>query len=336
MTGGALPDTATAEDAGHVRHDVRVPVETALMVLAGGLLAGQARVNGGLSHRLGGSSADGILAALVSFSFGTVVVVAVLVIERLRRKSTAVAGGTRLPVRWWYCVGGAGGGALVAASAVAAPVIGVALLSVCTVAGQTAGSLAVDEVGLASGGRRPITRWRVTGSVVALAALAVGAIGHLNGGASPALYAALAGAGVLVAGQQAVNGRLREATGSAPLAATVSFAGGTLLLALAVGVAAIAGQIGDLDWPSVWWLYLGGAGGAAYIILGAMTVGRLGVLRLTLASVAGQLAGSVVLDVVAPAPGESLAARTVLSVVLTFLAVALAGRAPRGGPERAS
>ena len=326
MTGGSPTDTVSAGLIGHHHPDVRTPVETALMVLAGGLLAGQARVNGALSHRLGGSSVDGIVAALVSFSFGTVVVVAVLLVDRMRRRESASVMTPRSPVRWWYCLGGAGGGALVSASAVAAPVIGVALLSVCTVAGQTAGSLAVDEVGLASGGRRPITRWRVAGSLVALAALAVGAVGHVGGGASPALYVALAIAGVLVAGQQAVNGRLREATNSAPLAATVSFVGGTVLLAAAVGVAALAGTVGHLDWPSAWWLYLGGAGGATYIVLGAATVARLGVLRLTLASVAGQLAGSVVLDVAAPAPGETLAARTVVSVVLTFLAVALAGR----------
>jgi transporter family-2 protein len=232
-------------------------------------------------------------------------------------------------VRWWFCLGGLGGAALVSSSAAAAPVIGVALLSVCTVAGQTGGSLAVDEVGLTSGGRRPITPWRIAGALVAVAALAVGAFGRTHGGASPALYAALAGSGVLVAGQQAVNGRLREATGSASVAGTVSFLGGTAALGCAVGVLAATGAYGGIDWPGEPWLYLGGAGGAIYITLGAATVTVLGVLRLTLASVAGQLAGSVVLDLVVPTGGEHLTRGTLTSVLLTFVAVALVGRTER-------
>lgn len=53
----------------------------------------------------------------------------------------------------------------------------------------------------------------------------------------------------------------------------------------------------------------------------------LGVLRLSLASIAGQLAGGVVIDVVTPT-GEGLEPLTVVAVLLTFVAVALAGRAP--------
>lgn len=297
------------------------------MVLAGALLALQARVNGSLAHDLGGSSAQAVLTAAVSFAFGTVVLLVVLACTPSARD--VVVRWRFQDVRWWYCIGGLGGAALVSTSAAAAPVIGIALLSVCTVAGQTAGSLAVDEVGLSSAGRRPITRWRVVGALIAVVAMAFGAIGRTAGGASPALYVALAGAGVLVAGQQAVNGRLRDATGSAPVAATVSFLGGTLVLGLAVVVLALTGALPTPDWPSEWWLYVGGLGGALYITLGAITVRVLGVLTLTLASVAGQLAGSVVLDLVTPTGNEKLTATTTVSVLLTFVAVVVAARADR-------
>jgi transporter family-2 protein len=298
------------------------------MVVAGALLAGQARVNGGLADRLGEDTSAAVLTALVSFAVGTVAVVtALLASPRARR---GVRRWRRADVKWWYCIGGLGGASLVGASAAAVPVIGVALLSVCVVAGQTAGSLAVDEVGLAPGGRRPISLFRIVGSLLAVGALFLGAAGEIGGRAEPALFAAVAAAGFLVAGQQAVNGRLRLATGDARVAAAVSFVGGTVALAVVTGVLALNGRYADgLPWPDDPVLYLGGLGGAVYIVLGAATVTRLGVLRLSLASVAGQLLGSVLLDVVVPAPGEELHLSTVAAVVLTLVAVAVAG-IPRG------
>jgi transporter family-2 protein len=226
-------------------------------------------------------------------------------------------------VRWWFFLGGIGGAALVSVSAAAVPIVGVALLSVCTVAGQTAGSLVVDEVGLGPGGKRPINGMRLLGAIVAVAALLLSTVGRAHGDFTFGLVLAITIAGFLVAGQQAVNGRLAVATGEARIAACASFVGGTLLLAALTGVYALAGRLSDLHWPGDPELYLGGIGGAIYITLGALTVAHLGVLRLTLASVAGQLLGSVLLDVFAPAPGESLATTTVFGVLLTFVAVIL-------------
>jgi transporter family-2 protein len=319
--------SATGSD-GQAR--AQTSADLVLMVLAGGLLAGQARINGSLDHRLGGSSADAVLTAFVSFAFGTVVLLCALLITRRGSRGSLRSPTAR--IRWWFCIGGLGGAALVSASAAAAPVMGVALLSVCTVAGQTTGSLAVDEAGFAPSGRQPVTGGRMAGALLAIIAMVIGAAGQRHGTAAPGLYLALGGAGVLVAGQQAVNGRLSQATGSPTLAAAVSFAGGTIALGLSAAVLALTSAYAGLEWPSAPWLYVGGLGGAIYIALGAATVARLGVLRLTLASVAGQLAGSMLLDVVAPA-GEGLSATTVLSVCLTFGAVALVGRLPR--PSRA-
>jgi transporter family-2 protein len=301
-----------------------------LMVGSGALLAAQARVNGGLQHHLGDGAAIASLVALVSFSFGTVVVLIVLLLSKRARRAL-----TQLPLhlselRWWYFLGGVGGASLVGVSAAAVPIIGVALLSVCTVAGQTAGSLVVDEVGIAPGGKRPITAQRLLGATIAVVALLIATAGHGNGSFSPALVVAITIAGFLVAGQQAVNGQLAVVTGEARIAAAVSFLGGTLLLAVLTGVFAALGRLHDLHWPSELWFYLGGVGGAIYILLGAAMVARLGVLALTLASVAGQLLGSVLLDLFAPAPGEGLTVTTVVGVLLIFVAVAITAtsRAP--------
>jgi transporter family-2 protein len=293
------------------------------MVLSGALLAAQARVNGGLQERLGNTTAIAALVALVSFAVGTFVLLVVLFASRRARTTLRHLPDHADELSWWFFLGGIGGAALVSVSAAAVPIIGVALLSVCTVAGQTAGSLAVDEVGLAPGGKRPITGARLAGAVLAVGALLLATLGHPHGDFSVGLVIAITVAGFLVAGQQAVNGRLAVATGEARIAAAVSFVGGTLVLAVLTGLFASAGRLHNLDWPTEPWLYFGGIGGAIYIVLGASTVAALGVLRLTLASVAGQLLGSLLLDAFVPAPGEGLTATTIAGVLLTFVAVAV-------------
>jgi len=86
-----------------------------------------------------------------------------------------------------------------------------------------------------------------------------------------------------------------------------------------------AGDFAGVRWPHVWWLYVGGALGAVYIALAAVAVAELGVLRLSLATVAGQLVAAVVLDVVWPSPGITLRYQTVVGAALTLVAVAVTG-----------
>ena len=332
MSGGPTSETATelrgaGRPSGLQGH---TGWALAIMVVSGALLAGQARVNGGLQDRLGGGSAVAVLVALVSFSLGTIWVMAVLLASRRARAAVRRWPEYKEQLAWWFFLGGIGGAALVSVSAAAVPIIGVALLSVCTVAGQTAGSLVVDEVGLGPGGKRPITLSRLVGAIVAVAALLLSTVGRVHGDFSPGLVLAITVAGFLVAGQVAVNGRLAVATGEPRIAACVSFLGGTLVLAVLTGIVAAADWLHPAAWPHEPWFYLGGIGGAIYILLGAATVAQLGVLRLSLASVAGQLFGSVLLDAIAPSPGETLTATTVAGVVLTFVAVVITAtsRAP--------
>jgi uncharacterized membrane protein YdcZ (DUF606 family) len=56
-------------------------------------------------------------------------------------------------------------------------------------------------------------------------------------------------------------------------------------------------------------------------------VRTLGVLRLMLVSVAGQSAGALVIDLLAPVRGESVGVATVVGLVLTVVAVFVSGRA---------
>lgn len=299
-----------------------------LTVLAGTLLAIQGRLNGDLSRHLAPGGAA-VPAAAISFAVGTLAIaLAVLVTGAWRPARGRLK---RTPARWWFHLGGIGGAALVTVSAASVPVIGVALTSVFVVVGQTGGSLAVDSVGVGPGGRRRLTGARLAGSALAVVALVVGA-GHSGGAASgPLLVAGIVGAGALVAGQQAVNGRLSGASGSPLYAALISFAVGTALLLAATAVLGRTGQLAHLHAGGSPWLYLGGLGGAVYIGLGAAFVHHLGVLRLSLASVTGQLAGGLVVDLAAPTAGTHVTVGTYAAVVLTVLALAVAGRPPRAG-----
>jgi transporter family-2 protein len=289
-------------------------------VVCGALVAVQARVNG----ELGKDLHDALLAALVSFGSGLVAVLAVVLARRPARDAWSRV----KDVPWWTRLGGIGGASLIAVSAYAAPRIGVALLTVGLVAGQTTGGLLADKVGLGPGGRHPLTAPRVVGAGLCLLAVLVSVVGKGAGSADPLLPALVMASGLLISLQQALNGRVRRVTGDASVATLVNFLIGTAGLTLAY---LLFSSGGSAHWPGPdrWWLYTGGVLGAAFVAVAAAIVRTLGVLRLGLATVAGQLVGAIGLDLVAPAAGHGVAGATVVGAVLTFVAVAVSGRPSR-------
>jgi len=100
--------------------------------------------------------------------------------------------------------------------------------------------------------------------------------------------------GGLIALQAPINAGLGRNTGSVA-AAFVSFAIGTMLLAVLVS---IAGQWGGMrSIPDVEWYYLlGGALGGAYVYTVLVTVSTIGAGAVAAATVTGQLTASVIID----------------------------------------
>lgn len=292
-------------------------------VASGALVAVQARVNAGLAEDLD----DALLAAVLSFLTGLVVVVAVVVARQSSRAGWSLV----QQVPWWTRLGGLGGASLVAVGAFAAPRIGVALLTVGLVAGQTTGGLLVDRVGLGPGGRHPLTAPRVAGAALCLVAVLVSALGKGTRDASPLLLVLVVAAGFLISGQQALNGRVRRTTGDAAVATLVNFLIGTAaLLAAYALVGALAGWH-VRHWPDAahWWLYTGGPMGATFVAVAAVIVRTLGVLRLGLAVIAGQLLGAILLDITVPAAARGVATATAIGAALTLVAVFVSGRSAR-------
>lgn len=100
--------------------------------------------------------------------------------------------------------------------------------------------------------------------------------------------------GGLIALQPAINAGLGDKTGSLP-AALVSFAIGTLALALIVGLSGQAGQLSGAG--EVNWIYLtGGLLGAVLVTVTLITVREIGAGGVAAAMITGQLTLSIVID----------------------------------------
>ncbi len=306
-----------------------VPAIAAFVV--GAVVAVQARVNGDLAERLGGGFAGGALAAVLSFVAGlAALLVYVAVAGTARRGLAALPSVLRShSLAWWQCLGGLFGALLILSQTASVPTIGVAVFTVTVVAGQTSSGLVVDRVGLGPAGRQPVTTVRLVASVIAVAAVVLSVSGRF-GTASFApgllLFVLVGGAGVSV--QSALNAQVGRAVSSAVAAAVVSFGLGLVALALVVAGLLVSGHRYP-TLPGEWWLYVGGLFGALFVTVVAAVVPRIGVLVMTLATVAGQVVGAVLLDAFAPAPGQSLQLVTVLGAAATVGAVLLAVRSPR-------
>jgi transporter family-2 protein len=303
--------------------------------LVGALVALQSKVNGALAVRLGGDVPAGLEAALISFGGGLLLLAAATAVSpALRRRLADVVTALRerllLP---WQVVGGACGAFLVATQGLTIHIIGVALFTVAVVAGQTVGALVVDNLGLGPAGRRPVTTLRVVGAALAVVAVLisvsgrVGDVGGISGSAWFLLLLPLVG-GLATTWQQAMNGRV-AVVGSPGAATVINFVVGTAVLVAVVAVA--SGLTGGLSappsaGPADVWLYLGGPMGIAFIWLAARLVRTLGVLLLGLGTVAGQILGALVIDLVAHHP---LTWQTVVGAVLTLVGVAVAALAGR-------
>jgi len=284
-------------------------------------IASQARINGELSHELG----DGVLAALISFGSGLVIVAVALLIAPSARRGLGLVRTalTERRIPWWYAAGGAAGAFLVLSQGLTAAVLGVALFTVSVVAGQTLSGLVLDARGLGSMAAKPVTATRVIGSMLALAAVAYAASAQLQGDAPIWMMVLPFLAGFGIGWQQAVNGQIREVSGSAITATFINFVVGTTVLLIATLVHSTwAG------WPTVFptnpVLYLGGLLGVIFIGAATVIVRITGVLLLGLGTIAGQLIGSLLLDIFAPVAGHALTAPTVIGTAATLVAVSIA------------
>lgn len=269
-----------------------------LAAVVGALIAAQGRFNGDLAVAGAGALVAGWLSYL-----GTLATIALVVILRGRAARTATL--LRDRGRWWWYAIGLCGVPIVLVSAYGIPIVGLAVASVASVAGQTVAGLALDARGVGVPTRLPMTGRRGLAAATAIAGLALAMVAGsgdagVGAGRSVAIGALFFAAGATLAVQNAGNGAVAQASGDPTIAGLASATGGTVAISFVVGVAAAAGALRGVALPTApgdWYLYLGGPLGAGIVVAAAWAVRHLGTFALTLTVVGGQLVTAMLVDV---------------------------------------
>lgn len=296
-----------------------------LAALSGVMIAFQARANGELSHRLDNAPQ----AALVSFSSGLFFITIYAIFspkikEGIKRLRSAVSRGEIPKIR---LLAGSLGGAFVALQTSVVPLIGVALYSVASIAGQSAVSLLVDRIGLTGGGVKLISPRRIAAAFITVIAVLVSVIDKLEAD-NFQLFALLLAliAGALVGVQRALNGQINGHSQNSYTTSLLNFITGTSFLTLFIIILIALGRV-ELDPLPIgpWWIYTGGVIGVIYIAATSLIVQHLGVLTFTLFSVGGQLIASLLLDIYSPTQGVSVSWYLVSGIAMTYIGVLVGG-----------
>ena len=296
-----------------------------LAALSGAMIAIQARANGELSQRLN----NGLQAALISFGSGLIILFAITLFnakikEGIKNLRQSVAS---KEIARWKLFAGALGGSFVAIQSQIVPLIGVAIFSVASIAGQTAMSLIVDRIGLTGGGKKLISPRRVLAAFLTVVAVFVSVLDRIDA-KNLSMFAVIVGVigGAIVGVQRALNGQINEHSQQSFTTSLVNFTTGTafLLVLIIVGLIMDGNELSALP-SGPWWIYTGGIIGVIYIAFTSTIVQHLGVLTFTLFSVGGQLVGSLIIDLVSPTEGVSVSAYLVTGIVMTYAGVVAGG-----------
>jgi transporter family-2 protein len=290
------------------------------------MIALQSRANGELSHLLGNSTE----AALVSFGSGLIVITLITpfngaIKNGILNLQSAVKA---KEIPRWRLFAGVLGGSFVALQTQVVPLIGVALYSVASIAGQTAMSLVVDRIGLTGGGKKLISKRRVTAALITVFAVLISVLDRISI-ASFSLIAVLLAvlAGVLVGVQRALNGQINEHSKASFTTSLLNFVMGTSILVILLFALLIFKGDAIVPLPSgPWWVYTGGTIGVIYIAFTSTIVQHLGVLTFTLFSVGGTLIGSLLIDIFLPTKGNTVSWYLVTGIVMTYLGVIIGGQ----------
>jgi len=296
-----------------------------LATISGVMIALQARANGELSSRLD----NGVQAALISFGSGLAIIAVIALFSPaiksgVRNLKGAVSKG-EIPT--WTLFAGALGGTFVAIQTHVVPVIGVAIYSVASIAGQTAASLLVDRLGITGGGKKRITFRRTAAALFTVFAVFISVLDRIEA-SDLALFAVfLAGvAGAVVGVQRALNGQINEHSHQSYTTSLLNFFMGTSFLTIFLTILIIFGDTGLSPLPAgPWWIYTGGVIGVIYIAFTSKIVQHLGVLTFTLFSVGGNLLGSLLIDLISPTEGVRVSWYLVTGIAMTYLGVIVGG-----------
>ena len=284
-------------------------------VLAGMLSPMQSAVNGQLGAFLG----DGNACAVVSFASGLVVMFFIIIARKSTRQQFASIPGLiksrKIPLWNWFA--GLCGAMVVFSEGASAAALGVATFQTALISALILSGLLCDRFGIGVKEKKYFTVQRILGAVMAIVATIFVVSPqwespHLLGLAILPFLA-----GLLAGWQPAGNSAVGEATGSMLVSITWNFIVGFTVLCTALIIRIALGHV-TLTLPSEWWMYLGGPLGLTSIALMALLVRGIGLLLLGVASTAGQLLGSVLIDLAIPALGNTVYAATIIGTLFAL------------------
>jgi bacterial/archaeal transporter family-2 protein len=297
-----------------------------LSILSGFFIALQSRINGELSNQMG----DSLEAALVSFGTGLIFVSLISLFTKDVREGFAnifkAVVSKQLPL--WRLSAGVLGASFVAMQTHVVPIVGVALFTVASLAGQTAISLWVDHVGLAGGIKSVITKRRVIAAIITVGAVVISAWDRFVMSNFSILAITLAVfAGSWVGVQRALNGQINSFSRKSFATSQLNFITGFSFLTFLLVLRSLFTDHSIMNLTSgPWWMFLGGSIGVFYIAFSAVAVQYVGVLEFTLLSVGGMLIGSLLLDVFVPTQGTQISPYLIVGIFLTYLGVIANGQ----------
>lgn len=298
-----------------------IPLLFIATVLAGMLSPMQSAVNGQVGKELG----DGNASAVVSFGSG-LVVMAVIILSRKSTRQQFVSIPSRIRagrIPWWSWLAGLCGAMVVFSEGASASVLGVATFQTTLISGMVISGLLCDRFGIGVEIKQPFNVPRVLGAILAVAATVLVVLPNWQAPSVIGLAILPFLAGLLAGWQPAGNSAVARETGSMLVSITWNFIVGFTVLALALLIRVLIGAT-SFHLPHTWWMYLGGPLGLLSIALMGLLVRGLGLLLLGLASTAGQLIGSVLIDWLVPALGAQVYLVTVLGAFVALVGAVIA------------
>lgn len=300
---------------------VVIPLLVIATILAGMLSPMQSAVNGQVGKLVG----DGNVSSVISFGSGLVVMAVIILARKSTRKQFASIpskiASRKIPLWNWFA--GCCGAVIVFSEGATASILGVATFQTTLISGMVISGLICDRLGIGVPEKQPFNFARILGAVLAIVATILVVLPSWSA-PKVIVLAILPFVGGLLAGwQPAGNSAVAEETGSMLVSITWNFIVGFCILGGVLLVRVLMGQI-SFDFPTTWWMYLGGPLGLASIALMALLVRGLGLLLLGLASTAGQLVGSILIDWLVPQLGSQVYLFTVLGALAALIGAGVA------------
>lgn len=285
-------------------------------ILAGMLSPMQSAVNG----ELGSYLQDGNASAVVSFASGLVLMFFIIISRQAYRKQFAAIPQLirQRKISFWNWFAGLCGAMVVFSEGASASILGIATFQTALIAALLLSGLLCDRFGIGVDEKKYFTAWRIMGAILAVIAtiFVVSPQWHSPQFLLLAILPFLAG--LLAGWQPAGNLKVAQATGSMMVSITWNFIIGFVVLTSVLFIRIALGRV-ELHLPDVWWMYLGGPLGLLSIALMAVLVRGVGLLMLGVASTAGQLLGSVLIDWLLPSLGNNIYLMTIIGTVFALI-----------------